>query len=145
VLKRSDRDAVLKSIHTLVEKAGEAGKAHDPHDNNITKCLIRQRMSESVPLISRPWPVLVLVVMASSHPLALTYYVEMALAGVVRPDWNGFNVIHESASRVAALDLGFQPSVAARSAPPAKVVYLLGADDYADAEVPASAFVVYQV
>lgn len=85
VYRRADRDAVLSSIHSLVEKAG-----------------------------------------------------------VVRPDWNGFNVIHESASRVAALDLGFQPSVSARSAAPAKFVYLLGADDWADAEVPASAFVVYQ-
>ena len=63
----------------------------------------------------------------------------------MRPDWNGFNVMHESASRVAAFDIGFQPSVSARAAAPAKFVYLLGADDYADAEVPASAFVVYQV
>lgn len=68
------------------------------------------------------------------------------VAGVVKDGWNGFNVIHESASRVAALDLGFQPSVAARSSKaPAKFVYLLGADDWEDAEVPADAFVVYQV
>mmetsp|Transcript_4721 Transcript_4721/g.8177 ORF Transcript_4721/g.8177 Transcript_4721/m.8177 type:complete len:741 (-) Transcript_4721:363-2585(-) len=65
-------------------------------------------------------------------------------AGVVRPDWNGFNVIHESASRVAALDLGWQPSVAARAAPPAKVVFLLGSDDYVESQVPEDAFVVYQ-
>lgn len=63
---------------------------------------------------------------------------------MVRPDWNGYNVLHESASRVAALDIGFQPSASARSAGPAKFVYLLGADDYAEAEVPAGAFVVYQ-
>lgn len=31
-------------------------------------------------------------------------------AGVVRPDWNGYNVIHDSASRVAALDINFAPS-----------------------------------
>eukprot|EP00798_Chlamydomonas_sp_ICE-L_P030410 gene30410-35415_t len=66
------------------------------------------------------------------------------MKSIVKPDWNGFNVIHQSASRVAALDLGFQPSVSAQSAPPAKFVYLLGADDYEDAEVPADAFVVYQ-
>ena len=65
--------------------------------------------------------------------------------GVVRPDWNGFNVIHDSASRVAALDLGFVPSASARNAPPPKVVYLLGADDWADAEVPVDAFVIHQV
>lgn len=84
VLRREDRDAVMKSIHELVVKAG-----------------------------------------------------------VVKEGWNGFNVIHESASRVAALDLGFTPSVSARSAGDAKVVFLLGADDYQEAEVPKDAFVVY--
>uniref|UniRef100_A0A7S2QTI8 NADH dehydrogenase subunit 11 n=1 Tax=Chlamydomonas chlamydogama TaxID=225041 RepID=A0A7S2QTI8_9CHLO len=52
VLKRADRDAVLRSVHELVEKAG-----------------------------------------------------------AVKADWNGYNMIHECASRVAAFDLGFQPSV----------------------------------
>jgi NADH dehydrogenase (ubiquinone) Fe-S protein 1 len=66
-------------------------------------------------------------------------------AGVVRADWNGFNMIHESASRVAALDIGFQPSASARAAGPAKVVFLLGADDYQAEDVPEGAFVVYQV
>lgn len=67
-------------------------------------------------------------------------------AGVVRPDWNGFNVIHESASTVAALDLGFVQSASAAAATSTpKFVYLLGADDYADADVPDDAFVVYQV
>lgn len=65
-------------------------------------------------------------------------------AGVVKEGWNGLNILHDSASRVAALDIGFQPSVAARKAPPAKLVYLLGADDWAPSEVPAGAFVVYQ-
>jgi len=65
---------------------------------------------------------------------------------VVREGWNGYNVMHDSASRVAALDLGFAPSAAARApgAPPPKFVYLLGADDYPEAAVPAGAFVVYQ-
>lgn len=67
-------------------------------------------------------------------------------AGVVRPDWNGYNVIHDNASRVAALDLGFQPSAGARAAKAApKVVYLLGADDWEEADVPKDAFVIYQV
>lgn len=84
VLKRADREAVLKAVHQLVEKAG-----------------------------------------------------------VVRPDWNGFNVIHESASRVAALDLGILPSASARTAPPAKLVFLFGSDDYPEEAVPAGAKVVY--
>jgi NADH dehydrogenase (ubiquinone) Fe-S protein 1 len=65
---------------------------------------------------------------------------------VVRDGWNGFNVLHDSASRVAALDIGFAPSAAARApgAAPAKFVYLLGADDWDAAAVPDDAFVVYQ-
>eukprot|EP00884_Botryococcus_braunii_P000409 jgi/Botrbrau1/10369/Bobra.146_2s0008.1 len=63
---------------------------------------------------------------------------------VVKGDWNGYNVIHDTASRVAALDLGILPSARARSAPPAKFVYLLGSDDYPDDAIPKDAFVVYQ-
>ena len=66
-------------------------------------------------------------------------------AGVVRPDWNGFNMLHECASAVAALDLGFvpapRPGVAAESP---SFVYNLGADDYDESLIPADAFVVYQ-
>lgn len=139
-------------------------------------------------------------------------------AEVVRDGWNGFNVLHDTAARVAALDIGFLPSARARASsserrctcglwllqhvhrnvpcgcaarvgdrPPAaallrrcraewhqhsseceavhcephpsplphprpactaaapKLVYLLGADDFSEADVPADAFVVYQV
>nr|7ARC_G Chain G, kDa [Polytomella sp. Pringsheim 198.80]7ARD_G Chain G, kDa [Polytomella sp. Pringsheim 198.80] len=66
-------------------------------------------------------------------------------AGVVKEGWNGFNVLHDNASRVAALDIGFVPSASARTNPvPAKVVYLLGSDDFKDEEIPADAFVIYQ-
>ncbi|KAI8470294.1 MAG: NADH:ubiquinone oxidoreductase 76 kDa subunit [Monoraphidium minutum] len=70
-------------------------------------------------------------------------------AVIVRDDgWNGFNVLHDSASRVAALDVGFAPSAAARAAAAGgkapEFVYLLGADDYGPAAVPDGAFVVYQ-
>lgn len=61
--------------------------------------------------------------------------------------WNGFAVLHNAASRVGALDLGFVPGangrgVAALTAPGgADVLFLLGADEI---EVPAGAFVIYQ-
>ena len=67
-------------------------------------------------------------------------------ARVVRDGWNGYNLIHDSASRVAALDIGFLPSArTAASSPKPKFVYLLGADDFLEEDVPADAFVVYQV
>ena len=33
---------------------------------------------------------------------------------VVKKGWNGYNVLHDAASRVAALDLGFLPSAEVR-------------------------------
>lgn len=39
----------------------------------------------------------------------------MEKAEVVREGWNGFNVLHDTASRVAALDVGFLPSARARA------------------------------
>lgn len=56
--------------------------------------------------------------------------------------WNGVNLLHREAARVAALDLGFQ-NLSAESAK-AKFVYLLGADEISGADVPKDAFVVYQ-
>ncbi|HEX4636093.1 MAG TPA: NADH-quinone oxidoreductase subunit NuoG [Rhizomicrobium sp.] len=66
--------------------------------------------------------------------------------------WNGFNILHTAASRVAALDLGFLPAGGARDV--AKIVegaqrgeidfiYLLGADEFDLAHL-GRAFVVYQ-
>lgn len=56
-------------------------------------------------------------------------------------DWNGVNVLHREASRVAALDLGFQNL---GDSTPAKFVYLLGADEVSASDIPKDAFVVYQ-
>jgi NADH-quinone oxidoreductase subunit G len=72
--------------------------------------------------------------------------------GLVREDWNGFNLLHTAAARVGGLLLGFLPGaggldrdaiLAGAQAGSVKLVYLLGAD-----ELPAGslgkAFVVYQ-
>eukprot|EP00958_Prasinococcus_capsulatus_P019694 scaffold2459_cov430-Prasinococcus_capsulatus_cf.AAC.3 len=65
----------------------------------------------------------------------------VAKADAVGDDWNGFSVLHECAARVAALDIGFVPGV---QTAPAKLVYLLGADDTVEGEIPDDAFVIYQ-
>ena len=66
--------------------------------------------------------------------------------------WNGFNVLHTAASRVAALDLRFLPGVEGRdmvgiidgaSTGDVDFVYLLGADEF-DTAALGHAFVVYQ-
>ncbi len=70
-----------------------------------------------------------------------------ASAGVVREGWNGWNVLHTAAGRVAGLDLGFTPgegglNAAAMTAKGAvDVLFLLGADE---TDLSATdAFVVY--
>jgi NADH-quinone oxidoreductase subunit G len=67
--------------------------------------------------------------------LALTAKAAIA-AGAVREDWNGFAVLHSSASLVGALDLG----IASPGWSGADVIVNLGADEI---DMPAGAFVVY--
>ncbi len=71
--------------------------------------------------------------------------------------WNGFNILHTAASRVAALDLGFLPGVSSDGSGGRDVagivdgaqkgeidfIYLLGADEFDVAHL-GRAFVVYQ-
>jgi NADH-quinone oxidoreductase subunit G len=72
--------------------------------------------------------------------------------GLVRADWNGFNVLHHAAARVGALDLGFVPEPGGRDLPgilagcksgDLEVLYLLGTDEI-DTGALGSAFVIYQ-
>src|SRR5260370_34465729 len=71
---------------------------------------------------------------------------------MVRPDWNGFNVLDRAAARVGGLDLGFLPGAGGRDTAgiiagcrsgAIEVLYLLGADELDLAET-RSAFVIYQ-
>jgi NADH-quinone oxidoreductase subunit G len=83
-------------------------------------------------------------VLALAAKLAKTF-------GMVRDGWNGFNVLHTAAARVAGLDIGFVPAsggldtagvVAAAGSGRLDVVVLLGADEIETAKL-GSAFVVY--
>lgn len=71
---------------------------------------------------------------------------------VVREDWNGFNVLHTAAARVAGLDMGFVPGtdgkefkeiIAGSKSGAIKTVYLLGADEF-DTSTLKDSFVIYQ-
>ncbi|MHA1517667.1 MAG: NADH-quinone oxidoreductase subunit NuoG, partial [Alphaproteobacteria bacterium] len=72
--------------------------------------------------------------------------------GAIAAGWNGFNVLHTAASRVAGIDLGFVPGkggldvegmLDAAGKGDLEVVYLLGADEI-DMERLGDAFVIYQ-
>ena len=84
-------------------------------------------------------------VLGQARDIAETY-------GVVTKIWNGFNVLHNSASRVAGLDMGFVPEKSgldveamykAAEAGKLDLVWLLGADE-ADLPRLKNAFIVYQ-
>ncbi len=72
--------------------------------------------------------------------------------GLVREDWNGFNLLQRAASRTGGLELGFVPGeggrdtagiLAGAAGGEIGLVWLLGADEI-DMEALGSAFVVYQ-
>ena len=72
--------------------------------------------------------------------------------GMVRDDWNGFNVLHGAAGRVAGLELGLVPGASGRDvegilagveAGEIEVVWLLGADEI-DTSRLEKATVIYQ-
>jgi NADH-quinone oxidoreductase subunit G len=66
--------------------------------------------------------------------------------GAVKDGWNGFAVLHDTASRVGALDIGFAPGPGGLTAAQMTtfgtldVLFLLGADEI---KVPDETFVVY--
>ncbi|PCJ24825.1 MAG: NADH-quinone oxidoreductase subunit G [Rickettsiales bacterium] len=70
---------------------------------------------------------------------------------IVRSDWNGFNILHNHASMVGALDIGFHygsngtADILDKSQKnDVKMLYLLGADDFDIDKIGKDCFVVYQ-
>lgn len=74
---------------------------------------------------------------------------------VVRDDWNGFNVLHQAASRVGALSLGFYPHkksdmsfdqmITASNKGKLKLLYLSGVDNFNIRQVFGDdVFIIYQ-
>jgi len=63
--------------------------------------------------------------------------------GIVKDGWNGFNVLHNVASRVGALDIGFTAKEPIDLAT-LEFAYLLGVDHENVNAISADAFVVYQ-
>jgi NADH dehydrogenase (ubiquinone) Fe-S protein 1 len=54
--------------------------------------------------------------------------------------WNGINVLQTEASKIGALDLGITTKPTNENA---KVVFILGADNFRHEDIPANAFVIY--
>lgn len=72
---------------------------------------------------------------------------------IVRPGWNGFNILHNHASMVGALDLGFLYGTEGNGTAKilektqtgeVEILYLLGADDFDTSKINSKTFVIYQ-
>ncbi|KAH7112151.1 hypothetical protein B0J11DRAFT_542755 [Dendryphion nanum] len=71
-------------------------------------------------------------------------FVEKNKANFQTAEWNGYNILQRTASRTGAYDVGFTvPSTEVANTTP-KFIWLLGADEINEAEIPKGAFVVYQ-
>ena len=73
--------------------------------------------------------------------------------GMIKKRWNGFNVLHAAAARVAALDMGFVPAKGgfaiwqmreAFLAGRLKALWLLGADEIDLGSLKGKGFIIYQ-
>ncbi|KAL3459876.1 hypothetical protein BJX64DRAFT_264328 [Aspergillus heterothallicus] len=60
------------------------------------------------------------------------------------PEWQGYNVLQRAASRAAAFEIGFTTPSLEVAQTKAKMIWLLGADEVGQSEIPKDAFVVYQ-
>lgn len=71
-------------------------------------------------------------------------FVDKNAANFITEEWNGYNVLQRAASRAGAFEVGFvTPSAEVAETAP-KFIWLLGADEINEADIPKDAFVVYQ-
>ena len=87
---------------------------------------------------------------AAEHPDAKSIFefigsfVDKNATNFLTPEWQGYNVLQRVASRAGAYEVGFTtPSPAVASTMP-KMIWLLGADEIAESDIPKEAFVIYQ-
>ncbi|KAI1506202.1 NADH-ubiquinone oxidoreductase 78 kDa subunit mitochondrial precursor [Biscogniauxia marginata] len=95
-------------------------------------------------------PMIVVGSGVTDHPDAKAFYeliggfVDKNAANFLTAEHNGFNILQREASRAGAFEVGFTiPSTAVAETKP-KFIWLLGADEFADTDIPKDAFVVYQ-
>jgi NADH dehydrogenase (ubiquinone) Fe-S protein 1 len=71
-------------------------------------------------------------------------FVDKNATSFVTHEWQGYNVLQRTASRAGAYEVGFTTpsSLVANTVP--KFIWLLGADEVTDADIPSTAYVVYQ-
>ena len=101
-------------------------------------------------LSSAKRPMIILGSAVAEHPdakvifEAVGAFIEKNQANFNTEEWQGYNVLQRAASRAGAYEVGFTtPSQKVADTKP-KMVWLLGADEISESDLPSDAFVVYQ-
>jgi NADH dehydrogenase (ubiquinone) Fe-S protein 1 len=71
-------------------------------------------------------------------------FVDKNQANFNTKEWQGYNVLQRAASRAGAYEVGFTTPSAEIAKVTPKMVWLLGADEISESDIPKGAFVVYQ-
>lgn len=120
---------------------------HLGNDVKILEKLLKNKLGASLAEAKRPL-IIVGSGVADSEDAQAIYKVIGEFAGkhanFNTSEWNGVNLLHREASRVAALDLGFVTISEEVASTKPKFVFLLGADEVKAEDIPKDAFVVYQ-
>ncbi|KAK5038006.1 ndufs1 NADH-ubiquinone oxidoreductase subunit [Exophiala sideris] len=101
-------------------------------------------------LSSAKRPMIIVGSAVAEHPDAAAIFetvgsfVDKNQANFNTAEWQGYNVLQRAASRAGAYEVGFTtPSKKVAETKP-KIVWLLGADEVTEADIPKDAFVIYQ-
>ena len=101
-------------------------------------------------LSSAKRPMIIVGSGVAEHPDAKAVYeavgsfVDKNQANFNTAEWQGFNVLQRAASRSGAYEVGFTSPSQKVTDTKAKMVWLLGADEISEKDIPQGAFVVYQ-
>jgi NADH dehydrogenase (ubiquinone) Fe-S protein 1 len=71
-------------------------------------------------------------------------FVDKNQANFNTKEWQGYNVLQRAASRAGAYEVGFTTPSAEIAKVTPKMIWLLGADEISESDIPKDAFVVYQ-
>lgn len=94
----------------------------------------------------RPMIIVGSTVLEGADAVSWKYHIDEFIKTVpqlMTDQWKGYNVLQTDASRVGALDLGYN-SQRRSVAKSARLVYLLNADNISASDIPEGAFVIYQ-
>ncbi|KAK3671660.1 ndufs1 NADH-ubiquinone oxidoreductase subunit [Recurvomyces mirabilis] len=71
-------------------------------------------------------------------------FVDKNKSKFIQQEWNGYNVLQRAASRTGAYEIGWSVHNPETAKQTPKIIWLLGADEISQEDIPKDAFVIYQ-